>query len=438
MESQPTVQYIRPTPELPTFASSAMIRTLQFFHREQEAGSLSGKSPVHRSGSSPRLSVHHTVRTIRNYPGHTGSVFTSRAYFLALEEGGPENVVYRYVCVHDGDELIGVFHFQLIPVNRKNLLSRIRDRPYHRLFSVLSKMLDLLLCNNLVSSRKNVLLISGNACITGPYGHVYQPGEEKKVGSCLNDALSLVQSEAESAFKIIGIVSKDYPEGHNPHRKLLSHRRFMRLHMDPVMSMAIRPEWRALIDYAQTLSSKYRMRFNKALKKIEKCEWNQLDEEAMRTHRKVIENLYVQVQENAPLRLVDNTASYLIALKKHLKKEVRFMALFDNGHMLAFITAIRNGEEMEAHHIGFDYKLNMDYSLYLNILYSYIGLAIEMQCRSLCFGRTAMEIKSTVGAVPSDFETHLRLENPVLNSWVRWMLPDGKGRQNWILRNPFR
>jgi len=438
LESQPTVQYIRPTPELPTFASSAMIRTLQFFHREQEAGSLSGKSPVHRSGSSPRLSVHHTVRTIRNYPGHTGSVFTSRAYFLALEEGGPENVVYRYVCVHDGDELIGVFHFQLIPVNRKNLLSRIRDRPYHRLFSVLSRMLDILLCNNLVSSRKNVLLISGNACITGPYGLACEQGNESRMASCLNDAITLVQGETESAFKVIGMVTKDYPEGHNPHRKLISHRRFMRLHMDAVMNMEIREQWSELADYAGDLSSKYRMRFNKAVKKIEKCEWKELDEEAMQTSRKAIDNLYLQVQENAPLRLVDNSASYLISLKRHLKKDVRFMALYENGKMLAFITAVRNGGELEAHHIGFDYAINKSHSLYLNILYAYVGLAIDLKCRSLCMGRTAMEIKSTVGAVPCDFETHLRLENPVLNSWVRWMLPEKKGQRDWTQRNPFR
>lgn len=421
-----------------TFAASAMIRTFHFFQKEQDTGPLVESPHIPHSGNSPCMTVHSTVKSIADFPAGVGSTFLSKPYFQALEEGGPENVIYRYVSVHEGKEMVGVFHFQLIPINRKSLLSRIRDRPYHRLFAAMSKLLDLLLCSNLVSSRKNALLVFGNACISGPYGMICTKDNELVLSSFLPDALSLMKRSAGPAFRIVGIVSKDYPEGQNPHRKMLGHRRFMRLFMDPIMHMDIRPDWTNLQDYAQDLSSKYRMRFNKALKKIEYCEWKELDEEWMRRERITIDNLYQQVQENAPLRLVDHSAFYLIALKKNLKGKLRFLALYENGQMLAFVTAIRNGDELEAHHIGFEYALNKSHSLYLNILYAYIDIAIGMRCRSLCFGRTAMEIKSTVGAVPQDYETHLRLENPVLNNWVKWMLPDKQGRMDWIQRNPYR
>jgi hypothetical protein len=64
-------------------------------------------------------------------------------------------------------------------------------------------------------------------------------------------------------------------------------------------------------------------------------------------------------------------------------------------------------------------------------------MAIRSGARELSFGRTALEMKTTVGAIPDMHEAWLKLSNRMLNSLACHLIPEKTGN-DWIPRNPFR
>ena len=75
--------------------------------------------------------------------------------------------------------------------------------------------------------------------------------------------------------------------------------------------------------------------------------------------------------------------------------------------------------------------------MYQNILYAFIELGIELNVDKISFGRTALEMKTTVGAVPKNYNAYLRLENRVVNHLVKSFLPT-EPSTDWTPRNPFK
>ncbi|MBK7700778.1 MAG: hypothetical protein IPJ39_19635 [Saprospiraceae bacterium] len=52
--------------------------------------------------------------------------------------------------------------------------------------------------------------------------------------------------------------------------------------------------------------------------------------------------------------------------------------------------------------------------------------------------RTAIEIKSTVGAVPHEMYLYLKHQNPIINKTVEHILGFVKPSEAYIIRSPFR
>jgi hypothetical protein len=105
--------------------------------------------------------------------------------------------------------------------------------------------------------------------------------------------------------------------------------------------------------------------------------------------------------------------------------------------MIAFTSGFKSGPHYEAHFIGIDYHYNKSHSLYQNILYDFIREAIKNKSGQLTFGRTAMEIKSTVGAVAYPLYSYLKFSNGFLNSLIKPFIPS-ETNTGWIPRSPFK
>jgi hypothetical protein len=98
---------------------------------------------------------------------------------------------------------------------------------------------------------------------------------------------------------------------------------------------------------------------------------------------------------------------------------------------------IMDYDRADAHLIGLNYETNKSHSLYLNMLYQYVEDSISAQVKVLDLGRTAMEIKSTVGAIPVDLSVYLKLKNPLLNG-LACMLAGSSSSEAWVQRHPFK
>jgi hypothetical protein len=93
--------------------------------------------------------------------------------------------------------------------------------------------------------------------------------------------------------------------------------------------------------------------------------------------------------------------------------------------------------KLEAHFVGLDYEYNTSKGLYQNMLYDFIRQAIEAKSDTLYLGRTALEIKSTVGAEPDLMSLYVKSANPIYQRIVGPIFGNLK-QTDWIQRRPFK
>jgi hypothetical protein len=84
---------------------------------------------------------------------------------------------------------------------------------------------------------------------------------------------------------------------------------------------------------------------------------------------------------------------------------------------------MKNGTHLDAHFIGIDYSKNKTYAIYPRILNDYVRLGISTNSSQINLGRTASEIKSTLGAQPKPLTCYCKhkryLPNKILKPFIK-------------------
>ena len=137
----------------------------------------------------------------------------------------------------------------------------------------------------------------------------------------------------------------------------------------------------------------------------------ELDE--IRAREKEIYSLYEQIFEKAKFRLIKLSSDYFSSVKELFQDLFTVKAYFKEGVMVAFASSFVMKDELEAHYIGFKYDENSAHDLYQNILYSMIEEGLKNNCPRVNLGRTASEIKTTVGAKPHNLLCYIRSQNTI-------------------------
>lgn len=92
---------------------------------------------------------------------------------------------------------------------------------------------------------------------------------------------------------------------------------------------------------------------------------------------------------------------------------------------------------MDTYFLGYDKELQKPKQLYLNMLLDMVDFAIEHQLESIVFGRTALEIKSTVGAEPVQIFGLIKHSNFFINKMMPKIFPFIEPKVEWLQRKPF-
>ena len=148
--------------------------------------------------------------------------------------------------------------------------------------------------------------------------------------------------------------------------------------------------------------------------------------------------LYRAIAERADFNMLTLHPQYFSTLKCALPAQFQVTAYFRQERVVGFYSTLRNGARLEAHFLGFDPAVNRRHQLYLKMLYDMIGEAIEAGAASIAFARTALEIKSSVGARPVDMELLLRANHPWFNKLVPSLIRLLEPRGAWTPRHPFK
>ncbi|MFT6333842.1 MAG: hypothetical protein ACI86M_001965 [Saprospiraceae bacterium] len=360
------------------------------------------------------------------------NLFLNSTFLSALEAAPPSGTNYRYGLVKKNEQQIGIVYYQIKKINLYLSLrldayspSGFKDKVWHGIKSFLAKMVN------------QYVLVNGNMTLTGNNGFFFDSSISNDERFSLVDEVSdqLVCKLRKEKINIKAILLKDYLAEEKPN---IVDWKFSEFQVQPNMIMNIDQEWATFEDYIMAMKSKYRVRVRRARKKAESLEKRQLSLEEIHSFADDISRLYRNVAEQAGFNLFILPKNYFYSLQKQLRDNMKLVAYFEEGKMVGYYTNIFNAGELDAHFLGYDPICNKGCQLYLNMLYDLVDDAIQLKAHNLILSRTAMEIKSSIGAEAQDMFLYMRMINPVLNKGVSSALGYFKPKANWQPRSPFK
>jgi hypothetical protein len=111
---------------------------------------------------------------------------------------------------------------------------------------------------------------------------------------------------------------------------------------------------------------------------------------------------------------------------------------FLNEKLVGFHTLLLNGSVLETYFLGYDEYVQKEKMLYLNMLYNMTKFGIENQFKKIIFGRTALEIKSSIGAKPVVMSGFIYHTNTWINKMLPKLFPNLEPTLVWQQRHPFK
>jgi len=207
---------------------------------------------------------------------------------------------------------------------------------------------------------------------------------------------------------------------------------------EPFMVLPVRPVWQNFEDYLGAMSTKYRTRAKKALKLAEGCEHVDLSDAPAHSWAGWASYLLKQTLRDKTVTLPASLEVLLTTYKENLGEAFRVFGYRKDGHWVGFITAIVDDEAVHAMHMGFEPSYAQQSQFYQRSMMDLVRLAIEERKPLLNMGRTATEIKSTMGAVPVENSFVFFSPRPVVRALLRLYALRFHSLPDYTLRSPFK
>lgn len=192
------------------------------------------------------------------------------------------------------------------------------------------------------------------------------------------------------------------------------------LEFDPEMIVHINPNWSSIVDYQAELSKKFRTKINRILTLSELFEIREFTCADLEIHVHSLIALYQEVFDRSGFRLGSLNADTLIQSKKNWGDGFVIKGYYLEGNLKGFQCAYVDDRDVEAFFVGFRPELIKSHAIYQRMLIEFIHLAILNKCERVNMGRTALEIKSTVGAMPRRLQCEVRFRNKWMHKAVAW------------------
>ena len=284
-------------------------------------------------------------------------------------------------------------------------------------------------------------LICGNSTITGEHAFIFDETIPLDLQISLVDEIMawLRKHSIDAGFDVQLLFVKDfYKRIFVGAAKCGFRSHYNEFKAQPAMEMDIDPRWETMSDYMAALSSKYRVRVRRARKKFGKARFRQLSLAEVEQFEEQLYNLYRKIADKAVFNLFILGDKYFSTLKSELGEDVQIYGCFENGNLIAFYSMIANGDQLDAHFLGYEEEVNREHQLYLNMLLNIVECAIQNRFRSIFFARTALEIKSSVGARPYDMYFYLQHSKGFANKLLPHIYNLLDPKEEWTPRSPFK
>lgn len=354
------------------------------------------------------------------------NIFLSTAYLSVLEQSAPENLTPHFIGLFKGETLCGVALAQYINLNGVNTLGQ-REKGFcvkEYLFKKFSSQV-LVLGNNMLTGQ-NAYLLSEDT------NEVLALAEFEKA------LLALKKQYRKKCVYINLITIKDFNKSEFPDFDAAGYMGYYKFCTQPNMIFSRRPYWKNMDDYLADLGTKYRTQYNRARKKADGIEKRQLSCEEIKAQNATIQELYLTVAGNASFNTFHLPQDHFYTFKKLLGDNFRFYGYFLDGKLVGFNTLIKNGADMDTYFLGYDASIQKEKMLYLNMLYDIATYGINKQFSHIIYGRSAMEIKSSVGAQAENVYGLIKHTTPIINRSMEWLFNYFDPKVQWNERSPFK
>ena len=282
--------------------------------------------------------------------------------------------------------------------------------------------------------------VIGTPLASGPHGYRFAQGVDE--WACLR---ALLDSPGMSAGSTVAapvpntFVVKDRPctqpwaDGHRLAGRSQWRKGWVDLEFDPVMRVSLegRESWDA---YLAGMRTKARTKVKRIMTLSQNIAFESLDAPAIRAQAEELHALYLKVYGRAAFRLGCLQPEDLALLKEEMGERFQVWVARLEGQTIGFHCGMCDGREVEAYFVGFEGGHNKSHALYQRMLVEFIQWGIQEGCASVNLGRTALDIKASLGAEPQRLVLHERMRNPLLHAAARWAARASAPKQEVLKR----
>lgn len=329
--------------------------------------------------------------------------------FLRAFEIANTAIEFHYIFILKAEQAVAFANTQVVTIGVETITKNIK------MSDKLKRIVNNLFCNNPIR-----VLFCGNVFLSGEYGTFLKQGEAKvETFKAITEG---VEELSKAIKKLKAVFVKDFE---NESLHITDHLKaydYAAMKVEPNMIITLKPEWQSFEDYTNALKSKYRIKANRADAKSETLDAKLFSVDDIQIHKDQLQELYQNTIDNADFNAQILNLDTYIHLKEAFKEKFIVKGYFLKSKLVGFLTAMQNEAHLDAHFIGIDYSKNKEFGIYTRILNDYVRLGIETKSTQINLGRTASEIKSTLGAQPKTLTCYCKhqryLPNQVLKPFI--------------------
>ncbi|AUC86694.1 GNAT family N-acetyltransferase [Polaribacter sp. ALD11] len=268
------------------------------------------------------------------------------------------------------------------------------------------------------------LLICGNTFVSGEHGVFIKENQDKKaiVKELAESINHFVNSDKKLKKQIDAFLIKDFANESLFITDELKEFSYHPFSVEPNMMLQIDENWLNFDAYLASMKTKFRVKARKAFKQSINLQVEEVTTENIEEQLAEMTTLYEKVASNAGFNLGNFNLETYTQLKEKLGENYILKTYWLENKIVGFLSGVINKTSLDAHFVGIDYRLNREHAIYQRMLYDYIEIAINKKLKIVNFGRTASEIKSSVGAVPQDLTMYLRHKKTIKNKILKLFL----------------
>ena len=366
--------------------------------------------------------------SIQSLPNHWDSIaqaniFLSTKYLEVLESAAPTNIKCQYIGIFNHEELIGIALAQFI------------DLSHLETYGERDKKLKTWVRNYLFSQFSSKLLFIGNNMLSGQNAFIVKNGANVTE---LLKTLKNATAELNQNTHIHLTSFKDFMPNDLIHFDQAAFKKDLKFTSQPNMIFEINPSWDHEDDYVKDLTKKYRDQYKRSRNKATGIQKRKLSLEEILDQQEIIYDLYLHVAQNAPFNTFYLPKNHFYVLKEKLKDDFILNGYYIDGKLIGFYTLIKNGKSLDTYFLGYNENIQKEKMIYLNMLYDMIACGISLKFKNIIFGRTALEIKSSVGAIDTPMFGFMRHSHPLINQFLGHIFKYLEPETSWKRRSPFK